>query len=107
LKQALAEGTEKILVVDVRETDEVEESPLLPSGLAYYTNLPLSVIQMLPKEEVKERFEQLSAAAGAKLDETRVILSCRSGGRSSAAQAMLAGYGVETENLEGGYLGWL
>ncbi len=106
LKQVLAEGVEKVLIVDVRETDEVEEAPLL-SGVAYYANLPLSVLQMLPKEEVKERFEKLSTAAGAKLDETRVILSCRSGARSGAAQAVLAQYGVEAENLEGGYIGWL
>jgi rhodanese-related sulfurtransferase len=106
LKQALVEGKEKILIVDVRETDEVAEMPLL-SGVAYYVNLPLSVLQMLPKEEVKERFEKLSAAAGTKLDETRVILSCRSGARSCAAQGMLAEYGIDTENLEGGYIGWL
>jgi rhodanese-related sulfurtransferase len=106
LKQALAEGKEKILIVDVREMDEVAEMPLL-SGVAYYVNLPMSVIQMLPKEEVKERFEKLSAGAGVKLDEMRVILSCRSGARSGAVQAELARDGIETENLEGGYLGWL
>lgn len=105
LKQALKEGSEKILIVDVRETDEVEEMPLL-SGVAYYVNMPLSVIQMLPKEEVMERFEKLSEQAGATLDEARVILSCRSGARSCAAQGMLAQYGIDTENLEGGYMGW-
>lgn len=105
LKKALEEGSEKILVVDVRETDEVEEAPLL-SGVAYYVNLPLSVIQMMPGEEVKRRFEELSEKAGTKLDETRIILSCRSGARSGAAQAMLSQCGIEAENLEGGYIGW-
>ncbi len=96
-----------VLVVDVRELDEVAEAPLLPPGtLYYYVNVPLSVLQVLPEAEVRIRFEELIRRAGLRLGQARVVLSCRSGGRSGRAQMICSGVGIETENLEGGYLAW-
>lgn len=102
----LAHKQSRVLVVDVRECDEVAEAPLLSPRTPYYANLPLSVLQVLPETEVKTRFEELLEVAGPRLEQVRVILSCRSGGRSSRAQMICSGVGIETENLEGGYLAW-
>ncbi len=106
LNALLAHKQSRVLVVDVRERDEVAEAPLLPPGTPYYANLPLSVLQVLPETEVRMRFEELSGMASLRLEQVRVILSCRSGGRSSRAQEICLRAGVETENLEGGYLAW-
>lgn len=106
MKAVLDYGQELVLIVDVRECDEVAEAPLLSPGTPYYANLPLSVLQVLPETEVKTRFEELLEVAGPRLEQVRVILSCRSGGRSSRAQEICLRAGVETENLEGGYLAW-
>ena len=102
----LARDPGVVLVVDVRELDEVAEAPLLPPGTPYYVNLPLSVLQILPEAEVRMRFEELSRKAGLRLGQARVVLSCRSGGRSGRAQEICSRAGIETENLEGGYLAW-
>ena len=96
----------RVLVVDVRELDEVAEEPLLPLRTPYYANLPLSVLLVLPDAEVRMRFEELSRKAGLRLRQARVVLSCRSGGRSGRAQEICSRAGIETENLEGGYLAW-
>ena len=102
----LAHKQSRVLVVDVRECDEVAEAPLLSPRTPYYANLPLSVLQVLPETEVKTRFEELLGVAGPRLEQVRVILSCRSGGRSSRAQEICSRAGIETENLEGGHLAW-
>lgn len=106
LRRILEGKSESILIIDVRETDEVAEAPLLPSGMRHYENMPLSVLRMLPKEELVSRLEKISRSAGMDLKNVRLIVSCRSGGRSGRAQRILADAGIMTENLEGGYLGW-
>lgn len=106
LKEILREGKEKVLVVDVREVDEVAEAPLLPGGTVNYVNVPLSVLQMLPKDELLVRLEESAKTAGIDLSSTRLIFSCRSGGRSSQAQQIVSQAGRESENLQGGFLGW-
>lgn len=106
LKAMLGHGRSDVLIVDVRECDEVAVAPLLSPEAPYYVNLPLSVLQVLPETEVKTRFEELLGMVGLQSGQVRVVLSCRSGGRSSRAQAICLGAGVETENLEGGYLAW-
>ncbi len=106
MKVVLDHGQELVLIVDVRECDEVADAPLLPLGTPYCINLPLSVLQVLPETEVRMRFEELSGTASLRLEQVRVILSCRSGGRSSRAQEICSRAGIKTENLEGGYLAW-
>ncbi len=106
MKAVLDHDQEPVLIVDVRECDEVADAPLLPIGTPYCVNLPLSVLQVLPEREVGMRFEELSGMAGLQLEQVRVILSCRSGGRSSRAQEICLRAGIKTENLEGGYLAW-
>ncbi len=106
LRKLLAQPEEPVLVVDVREADEVAEEPLLPVGERRYANVPLSLLRLLPQVELPGRWKALVLSGDMPLEKIRVIVSCRSGGRSSQAQALLAQVGIETENLEGGYLAW-
>ncbi len=106
LKGILERGAATVLIVDVREISEVSKAPLLPSASKQYINIPLGILQMLPKEELRLRLEETAQTAGIKLKEARIILSCRSGGRSRQAQGILAEAGIIAENLEGGYAAW-
>ena len=73
--------------VDVREPDEVVAGTL-PGA----RNIPLG--------ELPGRVTELDPAR-------RVVLLCRSGGRSGKAAALLAGLGfVDVVNLTGGMLAW-
>jgi len=107
MKELLSQGKKNVLIVDVREGDEVKDAPLLPPETPYYQNFPLSILRVLPREEIRTRVEEFLVHADTLLSErVRIILSCRSGGRSSQAQEICARAGIETENLEGGYLAW-
>lgn len=106
LKQKIETEPESILIVDVREGDEVEESPLVPSGTLGYVNVPLGVLQMLPKEEIRIFLAERAREGGRDLTRATIIVSCRSGGRSARAQVLLAEVGIAVENLEGGFLAW-
>jgi rhodanese-related sulfurtransferase len=106
LKGILERGAATVLIVDVREISEVSKAPLLPSVSKQYVNIPLGILRMLPKEELRLRLEETAQTAGIKLEEARIILSCRSGGRSRQAQGILAEAGIIAENLEGGYAAW-
>lgn len=106
LKDLLAAGQTGVLIVDVREVDEVRDTPLFSEQTRYLVNLPLSIIRVLSKEEIRKRCTDFLETAGTQLAHTRIIVSCRSGGRSSQAQALCAIAGIETENLTGGYQAW-
>jgi len=107
LQQLIVSDPDRVLVIDVRERDEVAAEPLFPVGTAYYAGLPLSVLRMLPQAELPGRIREQVAAAGRDIDATTLVLSCRSGGRSCQAQALLAGVGIAAESLDGGSLAWL
>ena len=104
IKELLSQGKKNVLIVDVREKDEVKDLPLFPPETSYYKNLPLSVLRVLPREEIRARMEEFLVHAGVSSEQARIVLSCRSGGRSGQAQTLCASVGLETENLEGGYL---
>lgn len=73
--------------VDVREPDEIAKGTLPGT-----TNIPLG--------ELPERLGELDASL-------RVVVMCRSGGRSTQAAEILteAGFG-DVVNLDGGWLAW-
>lgn len=106
LKDLLSAGQAEVLIVDVREADEVRDAPLLSERTQYLVNLPLSIIRVLSKEEIRKRCTDFLETAGTQLAHIRIIVSCSSGGRSSQAQALCAMAGIETENLIGGYQAW-
>ena len=106
LKNILIQKRVPVLIVDVRETDEAKGEPLLPIETRQYAILPLSILAVLPKEELFVRLEKIAERAGTSLHQARWIVSCRSGNRSRRAQGILAQHGIESENLSEGYLGW-
>lgn len=107
LQRLIAANPDRVFVLDVRERDEVAADPLFPTGTAYYAGLPLSVLRMLPQAELAGRIREQVAAAGRDIDTVTLVLSCRSGGRSYQAQALLADVGITAESLDGGSLAWL
>lgn len=107
LQQLIVVNPDRVLVIDVRERDEVTAEPLFPIGTAYYAGLPLSVLRMLPQAELPGRIKEQVVAAGRDIDTVTLVLSCRSGGRPCQAQALLADVGITAESLDGGSLAWL
>ena len=107
LREEMRQEKGGFLLVDVRETDEVADEPYFrdPSNPSF-VNIPLTVLGMLPKEEVVARFESAIVGFGKPLSDVRVFVACRSGGRSLLAQEHLASLGIETENVEGGRNAW-
>lgn len=106
LRQLITHGPDRVLVIDVRERDEIIEEPLFPTGAAYYAEMPLSVLRMLPQAEIASRLREKISEKNRNLETVTLVLSCRSGGRSCQAQALLAEAGIVAESLDGGVLGW-
>ena len=106
LKGLLEKDPQSVIIIDVREVNEFSDEPLLVNRPSNYQNIPLGIIHALPKEELLIRLESIALDNGKNLEETTLVVSCRSGGRSSLAQEHLQAHGIEVENLEGGYLGW-
>ncbi len=104
-RKLIAEGA-PILLVDVRESDEVEASPYFEVAHLSSVNLPLTLISFLPKEELAERLESSAGRFGKPLSEVRVVAGCRSGARSALAVERFAASGIVAENLEGGRIAW-
>jgi rhodanese-related sulfurtransferase len=102
----LVAGTEPLLLVDVRESDEVEEEPFFRTEHQAYVNIPLTLIAFLPKEELCERLESVAGRFGKPLSELRIIAACRSGNRSRLAVDRFALAGIVAENLDGGRIAW-
>lgn len=86
LADKLAKG-EKINLVDVRERDEWEEGHIAEARL-------------VPLSEIAGRIEELN------LEDTPVVLICRSGGRSGRVCDYLHEQGVSVVNIAGGMLSW-
>lgn len=107
LEQLIEANPGKVLVIDVRERDEITEAPLFPAGTAYYAGMPLSVLRMLPQAELASRLREQVSAQGRDMETVTLVLSCRSGGRSCQAQMLLEDVGIQSENLDGGYAGWI
>lgn len=106
LQQLITTDPDRVLVIDVRERDEIAEVPLFPAGTAYYAEFPLSVLRMLPRTELVSRLHEKVLEKGRDRETVILVLSCRSGGRSCQAQTLLADAGIVTESLDGGVLGW-
>lgn len=85
--QAWIEAGEELLLLDVRKKDEFE-SARIPGAC------------LLPLGELKLKHSLLPA-------NSRLVVVCRSGNRSSSAAAVLANKGADSVyNLTGGMLSW-
>lgn len=106
LQRLIVANPDKVLVIDVRERNEVLEAPLFPAGTTHYAGMPLSVLRMLPQAELASRLREQVSAQGRDMETVILVLSCHSGGRSCQAQILLEDVGIQSESLDGGVLGW-
>ncbi len=107
LKNLLEEGKERMLLIDVREPDEVSDEPYFEDPPMNYVPLSLTVLSVLPKEELaeilREQLRQLNWSEG----DIRIVTLCRSGRRSEMACRYLSHLDVRVESLDGGYEAWV
>jgi len=106
LKNLITEESESLLILDVREREEFESEPLLPNFPAFYQHLPLTLLSVLPKEELIEKFHGFGWAPSMESEVVTIVTVCRSGVRSAKARDILALHGIAVESLEGGVSGF-
>lgn len=78
-----------VRVIDVREPDEFAEGAIIPES----ENLPMN-------QAIAD------ASAGTLPKDQKIIVVCRSGGRSGVVMQVLKEHGYDVENLEGGIEAW-
>ncbi len=101
LKEKLKQG-ESIILLDVRDMDEVNEDPFFLVPPANYLNLPILPLLYSSKEELEVKiFSTLGLPMA-----TPIIALCLSGGRSARACTQLRNFGWSAENLVGGKESW-
>lgn len=101
LKDRLKQG-ETLILLDVREADELKAQPYFLSPPKYFLNIPVLPLIFSSKQELKER---IFGTFG--LPETTLVVTlCQTGGRSERACEELRRHGWKAENLEGGILAW-
>ena len=109
LKNMLEEGKEHVLLIDVREPDEVSDEPYFEVPPENYMPLSLTVLSVLPKEELAEKIQGRLRHLNWNIQDVRIITLCRSGRRSEAALPYIArlGLSLPAESLDGGYGAWM
>ena len=107
LKNLLEMGEEKVLLVDVRETDEASDEPYFEVLPENYLLIPLAVLSVLPREELTSKI--MSAITRLHWEEkaVRIVTLCRSGRRSEMACQYFSQLGFSAESLDGGYGAWM
>ncbi|MBP9752132.1 MAG: rhodanese-like domain-containing protein [Candidatus Moranbacteria bacterium] len=106
LKLAMQQEGNKYLLVDVREEAEISAAPFFKDVSPNYINIPLTVVAVSPKEEIVSRLETAAKSMGFLLSDAKVMIVCRSGSRSDFAVERLASFGIRTENVDDGRIGW-
>lgn len=97
LKQEMSAGGGNLLVVDIREPQEVSAGAIEGS-----IQVPRGVLEPAADLQYGKRHPELSAAR-----DRRVVLYCASGGRSALGAAVLQQMGFgEVLSLAGGYDAW-
>jgi len=84
-KELMEGDRENLEIIDVRETDE-------------YKAIRIKNSKLIPMGEIMDNLDKINW-------DKKVVLVCRSGGRSSYAGEMLKSLGKEAVNLEGGISG--
>ncbi|KAL3278981.1 hypothetical protein HHI36_016498 [Cryptolaemus montrouzieri] len=93
---------ENILVVDVREPEELKETGEIPGSI----NIPVGNLENVFKNLSNEQFKSTYGKNKPEYS-TEIILSCRSGKRSEMTQQILQKLGYcNVYNYSGGWLDW-
>lgn len=109
LKKLLSEENELILLVDVREPSEVSDEPYFDIPPKNYLPLSLTVLSVLPKEELAGKITEIRERLGWQNEDIRIVTLCRSGRRSEMACPYFSQLGslLSVESLDGGYGAWM
>lgn len=92
----------KILLIDVREPHELQETGVIPCSI----NIPLGEVETVLRDMSSEEFEKRYCRSKPDCD-TPIIFSCRSGKRSANAQEIATKLGFKNiRNYSGGWLEW-
>ncbi|XP_015516573.1 rhodanese domain-containing protein CG4456 [Neodiprion lecontei] len=97
-----AQKDDKILIVDVREDEEIKETGKLPGSIHIPMGEAVNAITNLPEKEFFDRYQKPKPTK-----DTKLIFSCRSGKRSATVQEEMLKQGYEKSyNYTGGWLDW-
>jgi rhodanese-related sulfurtransferase len=88
LKQKL-ESHEDMLLLDIREPHELEETPMIPGAV----NMPMGEVFV-------------AASKGELPKEKKIVTVCRSGARCEIVNAALKPKGYDVDLLDGGMMAW-
>lgn len=101
LKQKLA-VEESLILLDVRDADEIVAEPFFTVPPKNYLNLPILPLLFSSREELEAKiFTPLGYPTT-----TSIITLCHSGGRSARACKALQEHGWTAENLDCGKEAW-
>ncbi|XP_047362692.1 rhodanese domain-containing protein CG4456-like [Vespa velutina] len=97
-----AQKDENVLIIDVREPSEIDETGKLPGSIHIPMGDVTSTLTNLSEEDFVKKFNRSKPH-----NDTKIILSCRSGKRSGMVQEELQKMGYESVyNYMGGWLNW-
>ena len=107
LRHLLETGEEHILLIDVREQGEVSDEPYFEVPPANYFPVSLTILSVLPKEELAEKIHEWVRQLNWNERDVRIVTLCRSGRRSEMACRYLSYLDVRVESLDGGHEAWM
>ncbi|XP_046734454.1 rhodanese domain-containing protein CG4456-like [Diprion similis] len=97
-----AQKDDKVLIVDVREDEEIKETGKLPGSIHVPMGEVVNVLKNLPEKEFLDKYQKPKPTK-----DTKLIFSCRSGKRSATVQEAMLKQGYEKSyNYTGGWLDW-
>ncbi|XP_066581446.1 rhodanese domain-containing protein CG4456-like [Prorops nasuta] len=97
-----AQKNDNILIVDVREQEEIDQTGKLPGSIHIPMGDVANYFTNSSEKSFKERFNKLKPN-----HDTKVILSCKSGKRSGMVQQELQKLGYKNiYNFTGGWMEW-
>lgn len=98
-----AKDNNKVLLIDVREPDELKETGTIPGSI----NIPLGDVETVLKNTTKDEFKKRYGRNKPELNDS-IIFSCKLGKRSEMAQniALMLGY-KDIKNFQGGWEKWI
>ncbi|KAF7397212.1 hypothetical protein HZH68_008434 [Vespula germanica] len=97
-----AQKNDSVLIIDVREPSEIDETGKLPGSVHIPMGDVANTLTNLSEEDFVKKFNKSKPN-----NNTKIILSCRSGKRSGMVQEELQKIGYENVyNYMGGWLNW-
>ncbi|XP_011502123.1 PREDICTED: heat shock protein 67B2-like [Ceratosolen solmsi marchali] len=97
-----AQKDENILIIDVRENYEIEETGKLPGSVHIPMHEVTNSLLSLTNKEFEKKFNRQKP-----VHDTKIILSCKSGRRSAMTQLDVQKLGYKNvHNYLGGWLDW-